>query len=87
MPYFQAMWPNMYQSLFPKHQETPRTVRVRVVRATPEHTMVETLDNPAEHWQLQTSRLPRQWDVGTEVRMTFTPMELKWMQGRRELES
>jgi hypothetical protein len=76
----------MYQSLFPKDQETPRTVRVRVVRSTSEHTTVETLDIPAEHWRLVTSRLPERWNVGAEVTITFTPLELEWLQGRRELE-
>ena len=49
--------------------------------------MVQTLDIPVEHWTLVTSRLPTIWAVGAEVTVTFTPMELEWMQGRRELES
>ena len=47
--------------------------------------MVQTLDLPVQHWTLITSRLPRMWAVGTEVTVTFTPMELEWMQDQREL--
>jgi hypothetical protein len=36
----------MYRSLFPKHQETPRTMRVRVVSSTEAHTVVKSLDIP-----------------------------------------
>ena len=76
----------MHRSLFPKHQETPRTVRARVVRFTEAHTMIQTLDVPIEHWTLVSSRLPSGWKIGDEVTMTFTPMELEYLQGRRELE-
>jgi hypothetical protein len=75
----------MYQSLFPKHQETTRTVRVRVVRSTSAHTEICTLDIPVERWTLVTSRIP-DMAVDTVVTLTFTPMELEWMQGKRELE-
>ena len=77
----------MYRSLFPKHHETPRTVRVRVVCVTHEHTTIETLDLPTERWCLITGRLPATWRGDTVITMTFTTMELEWMQGRRELES
>lgn len=76
----------MYRSLFPKHKETPRTVRVRVVRSTEAHTVVQSLDIPSEHWRFVSSRLPAAWQAGTEVTVTFTPMELEYFQGKRELE-
>ena len=77
----------MNHSLFPKHPETPRTVRVRIVHSTPSHTTVETLDIPSERWNLLASRLPATWAVGTVVTMTFTRMELEYLQGGRELET
>jgi hypothetical protein len=76
----------MNRSLFPKHQETPRTVRVRVVRSTIANTVVRTLEIPTESWSFVTSRLPTAWAVDTEVTMTVTPMELEWMQGKRDLD-
>jgi len=77
----------MSRSLFPKHQETPCTVRIRVVQSTSEHATVQTMDVPGEHSRLVTSRLPTRWAIGAEVTMIFTPMELEWIQGRRELGS
>jgi hypothetical protein len=77
----------MYRGIFPKDQARPRTVRVRIVGSTSEHTMVQTLDSPREQWRLLTSRIPERWPAGTEVRVTFTAMELEWMQGLRELDS
>jgi hypothetical protein len=76
----------MYRGLFPKHQEIPRTERVRVISSTHTHTVVRTLQIPVEQWTLVTSRLPTMWANGTEVTITFTPMELEWMQGKRDLD-
>jgi len=63
-------------------QTAPRTVQVRVLRSTQSHTTVSTLEIPQKHWTLVTSRLPALWPAGTEVTITFTPMELEYLQGK-----
>jgi len=77
----------MYRRLFPNDPEPPRAVRVGVVRSTALHTNVVTLDIPKQHWTFITSRLPTAWAVSTLVTITFTPMELEYLQGKRELQT
>lgn len=76
---------NKYYPLFPDDPEPARTVRVRVLSVNDSHTTVRTLDLPMQSWELITSRVPEGWAAGLEVTMTFTPMELEYLKGKREL--
>ncbi len=76
----------MHHGLFPNDPEPPRKVRVRVSVSDSSHTTVSTVEDPCEHWTFLTSRLPKIWAAGTEVTIIFTPMELDYLQGKRELD-
>jgi hypothetical protein len=76
------------QSLFPG--EPQRTERFRVVGITPERTVLRLIraesDSPPEEWSLLTSRLPESFSpIGSEITMTFTPSELAWLRGERDI--
>ena len=75
-------------SLFPG--EPQKTERLRVVGVTPERTVLRLIrtesESPPEEWSLLTSRLPEPlWPVGWEITMTFTPSELEWLRGEKDL--
>lgn len=76
-------------SLFPHLREEHRTEVVRVMSRTPERTvlrLVRTAEAKVpEEWTLLTSRLPDRLQVGREITISFTPAELEWMKGEREL--
>ena len=80
-----------YRGLFPNDPERPRWERLRVLRRGPEYTTllaVRTESDPEpKHWHLLTERLPESWVAGFEGRMQYTPMELEWLQGFRDLPS
>ena len=57
-------------------RELDKTV-VRLVRT-------ESSAHP-EEWELVTDRMPETWTKGFVGRMWFTPCELDYLQGRREL--
>ena len=78
------------QSMFPELHEEQITERVRVVAITPDSTVLRLIRTEAqptpEDWSLLTSRVGEVgWPVGTEITMTFTPSELEWLRGQREL--
>jgi hypothetical protein len=74
--------------LFPKEHEKQIVERVRVMSVTPERTRIRLIRTEAgatpEDWSLLTSRLPEN-PVGTEMTLIFTPSELEWLKGNREL--
>ncbi len=77
------------QSLFPGLHEEPIRERVRVMTVTPERTVLRLIrtetDPMPEDWNLLTARVGRTWPVGTEIAIAFTPSELEWLRGHREL--
>ena len=76
------------RSLFPNEQDEQIIEHVRVLSVTPERTVLRLIrtevDATPQDWTLLTSRLPKR-PVGTEMTMAFTPSELEWMRGAREL--
>ena len=78
-----------YRGLFPNDPEPPRREEVRVLKRTPEYTtvlLVRTESDPEpKRWHLLTERIPAAWVEGFQGRMQYTPMELEWLQGFRDL--
>jgi hypothetical protein len=76
------------RSLFPNDHDEKIIEHVRVLSVTPERTVLRLIrteaDATPQDWSLLTSRLPRR-QVGTEMTIAFTPSELEWMRGAREL--
>ena len=60
-----------------------------MISTTPERTVLRLVrtdeDNEPEEWTLLTARLPDRLQVGHEITISFTPAELEWMKGEREL--
>ena len=79
------------QGLFPNDPEPPRWETLRVLKRGPEYTTLLVVrtesDSEPKRWHLLTDRLPSSWEEGLEGRMRYTPMELEWMQGFRDLPS
>ena len=75
--------------LFPDLNEAQITEQLRVMSVTLERTVLRLIRTEAEampvDWSLLTSRVGEAWPVGAEITMTFTPSELEWLQGRRDL--
>jgi hypothetical protein len=75
-------------SLFPNEREERFVERVRVMSVMPERTIIRLIrteaDATPEDWSLLTSRLPK-CPAGTEMTIRFTPSELEWLKGNREL--
>ena len=78
-----------YRGLFPNDPKPPRSEKLRVIKRNAEYTTVLVLRTESEpepeHWHLLTERVPTAWVEGIESGMTFTPMELEWLQGIRDL--
>jgi hypothetical protein len=76
-------------TLFPHLHEEHQTETLRVMSRTPQHTVLRVVrteeGTAAEEWTLLTSRLPDRLQVGQEITVSFTPAELEWMRGEREL--
>src|SRR5882757_391425 len=80
-----------YRGLFPNDPEPPRSETLRVLKRGPEYTTVLLVrtesDTEPKRWHLLTERLPASWVQGFEGAMRYTPMELEWLQGFRDLPS
>ncbi len=80
-----------YRGLFPDDPEPPRQERLRVLKRGSEYTtvlVVRTESDPEpKRWHLLTSRIPEAWVKGFEGTMWYSPMELDWLQGLRDLRS
>jgi len=78
------------KGLFPNDKGAARSERLRVLRSDNQHTIMRLIrtetETEPEEWTLVPARLPEQWPEGYEFRITFTPMELEWLEGKRELE-
>ena len=79
-----------YRGLFPKDPEPPRWEMLRVLKRGPEYTTLlvvrtESCSEP-KRWHLLTARIPENWVEGYEGRIQYTPMELDWLQGLRDLQ-
>ena len=78
-----------YQGLFPDDPEPPRQEKLRVLKRGPEYTTVLLVrtesDREPKRWHLLTARIPEKWIEGVEATMRYTPMELEWLQGFRDL--
>jgi hypothetical protein len=78
-----------YRGLFPNDPEPPRLETLRVLKRNSEYTtllVVRTESDPEpQRWHLLTDRLPSSWVEGFEGRIKYTPMELEWLQGFRDL--
>ena len=75
--------------LFPKDKGLLKWERLRVVTVDAKHTVVrlvrtESWPNP-EHWTLLTARLPSPRLANEVFTIGYTPMELEYLQGKREL--
>jgi hypothetical protein len=42
-------------------------------------------DTEPKRWHLLSARVPESWVEGFEGRLRYTPMELEWLQGFRDL--
>ena len=62
---------------------------MRVLKRGSEYTtllVVRTeLDPEPKRWHLLTARIPKEWVEGFEGKISYTPMELDWLQGFRDL--
>ena len=80
-----------YRGLFPKDPQPPRWETLRVLKRGSEYTTVlvtrTEFEPEPKRWHFLTDRIPAQWVEGFEGRMRFTPMELDWLQGFRDLPS
>jgi hypothetical protein len=70
-------------------QPGARTTKVCVVNTSPERTLLRVVQPdsalPAEEWSVLTPRLPVPFfPAGTELEMTFTDDELRWLKGERD---
>ncbi len=78
-----------YRGLFPNDPEPPREERLRVLKRRPEYTtfLVVRTESDAEpkRWHLLTARIPDFCVEGYEGTIRYTPMELDWLQGFRDL--
>jgi hypothetical protein len=78
-----------YRGLFPNDPEPPRWETLRVLKRGSEYTtllVVRTeLDPEPKRWHLLTARIPKEWVEGFEGKISYTPMELDWLQGFRDL--
>jgi hypothetical protein len=78
-----------YCGLFPNDTDPPRWEKLRVLKRGPEYTtllLVRTESDPEpKRWHLLTDRIPAAWVEGFEGGMQYTPMELEWLQGFRDL--
>jgi hypothetical protein len=79
------------RGLFPNDPDPPKWETVRVLKRGPEYTtvlVVRTESDPEpKRWHLLTDRVPEFWIVGFEGGIRYTPMELDWLQGFRDLPS
>jgi hypothetical protein len=78
------------RTLFPDFAEQPITEQLRVIQSSSERTVLRVLRTESqavsEDWSLLTSRLPIDFrSVGKEFGMTFTPSELEFLKGNRDL--
>jgi hypothetical protein len=78
-----------YRGLFPNDPEPPKRETLRVLKRGSQYTtllVVRTApDAEPKRWHLLTARIPDQWVEGFEGRIQYTPMELEWLQGFRDL--
>ena len=78
-----------YRGLFPNDPEPPREEKLRVLKRGPEYTtmLLVRTESAAEpkRWHLLTARVPGSWIEGFEGKLRYTPMELDWLQGLRDL--
>jgi hypothetical protein len=78
-----------YRGLFPNDPEPPREERLRVMKRGREYTtflLVRTESDPEpKRWHLLSARVPETWVEGFEGKLRYTPMELDWLQGFRDL--
>ena len=76
-------------SIFPDDPGPFLRERVRVLTVTSERIVVQLVrtesDSTPEIWSLLTSRVPNQWKVGMVGTIGYTPLELEWLKGLREL--
>jgi hypothetical protein len=75
--------------LFPKDPGAPQSEELRVIGRDQQYTIVRLIRTESapqpECWRLLTRRIPEELTDGSVFRVRFTPMELEWMQGKREL--
>jgi hypothetical protein len=79
------------RTLFPNSAEQPITEQFRVVQSSPDRTIVRLVRTESQpvpvDWSLLTPRLPTHLcSVGKEFTMTFTPSELEFLKGNRDLQ-
>ena len=76
-------------ALFPGDKGPLKWERLRVITSDAECTVVQlvrTESGPSpEQWTLLTTRLPKQWRRDELFTIGYTPMELEYLQGKREL--
>jgi len=80
-----------YRGLFPSDPGPPRWEKLRVLKRGPEYTTLLVVrtesDLEPKRWHLLTDRIPASWVEGFQGRMQYTPMELDWLQGFRDLQT
>jgi hypothetical protein len=81
--------PGKVRSLFADDPGPQRCEELRVLSREEDYMVVqlvrtESLRRPRK-WKLLTKRMPECWVAGFVGRMYFTPWELEYLQGRKEL--
>jgi hypothetical protein len=77
------------RGLFPDDPYPPRSEKLRVLKRGAQYTTVLVLRTESDpepiKWHLLSERIPEGWVEGANVGIRYTPMELDWLQGLRDL--